>query len=92
MRGKEIIKKKFQELNQYLKELRRLRSISWDEFNSSLSKQWMICYGLQLSIQIIIDVGNHILATIGESQIMGIGSWHNCPLILSEAPSFITIQ
>lgn len=69
MIDKEIIKKKFQELNQYLKELRRLRSISWDEFNSSLSKQWMICHGLQLSIQIIIDVGNHILATIGESQI-----------------------
>lgn len=64
-----MIEKKLQELNLCLKELEDLNNITWDEFNSSLSKQWMICHGLQLSIQILIDVGNHILAAIGENQI-----------------------
>lgn len=69
MIDKEVIEKKFQELNIYLKELEKNREISWDDFSSSLGKQWLICHGLQLSIQIIFDVGNHILASIGENQI-----------------------
>lgn len=66
---KEVIGGKFQELNRYLKELEDYKDISRDEFYSSLGKQWMICHGLQLSIQTLIDVGNHILAAIGENQI-----------------------
>ena len=69
MIDKEVIRKKLQELNRYLKELEGLRRISWNEFSSSLSKQWMVCHGLQLSIQVLIDVGNHILAAVGENQI-----------------------
>jgi len=66
---KEIIKEKFKELKRYLKELEKSKSISFEEFSSSLSKQWIICHGLQLSIQVLIDVGNHILATLNENQI-----------------------
>jgi uncharacterized protein YutE (UPF0331/DUF86 family) len=66
---KELIRKKIQELQSYLKELENTKNMSWDEFHSSLGKQWMICHGLQLSIQAIIDVGNHILAAVGENQI-----------------------
>lgn len=69
MIDKEVIREKFQELNRYLKELKDFKSISWEEFSSSLGKQWMVYHGLQLSIQILIDVGNHILAGIGENQI-----------------------
>ena len=69
MIDKVLIEKKLQELNRYLKELEDSKNISWDEFYSSLGTQWMICHGLQLSIQTLIDVGNHILAAIGENQI-----------------------
>lgn len=69
MIDKEIIKEKFKELKRYLKELEKSKSISFEEFSSSLSKQWIICHGLQLSIQVLIDVGNHILATLNENQI-----------------------
>lgn len=69
MIDKEVIREKFQELSRYLKELEDFKRISWEEFSSSLSKQWMICHGLQLSIQVLIDVGNHILAALGENQI-----------------------
>ena len=61
--------KKLQELNRYLKELEDSKNISWDEFHSSIGKQWMICHGIQLSIQSLIDVGNHILSALGENQI-----------------------
>jgi uncharacterized protein YutE (UPF0331/DUF86 family) len=66
---KEVIGKKFKELKRYLKELEKSKDISLEELSSSLSKQWIICHGLQLSIQALIDVGNHILAALDESQI-----------------------
>ncbi len=69
MVDKELIIKKLQELNRYLKELEDSKNISWDEFHSSIGKQWMICHGIQLSIQSLIDVGNHILSALGENQI-----------------------
>lgn len=69
MIDKEIINKKFYDLKLYLKELEKSREFSQDEIFSSLSTQWQICHGLQLSIQIIIDVGNHILASVDENQI-----------------------
>lgn len=65
----DLIRSKFSELNKYLKELQRLRNIGFKEFSSSLTKQWTVFHGLQLSIQIVIDVGNHILAAIGENRI-----------------------
>ena len=66
---REVIGDKFQRLRVYLKELEKFKNISWREFPSSLENQWKVFHGLQLSIQIVIDVGNHILAAIGESQI-----------------------
>ena len=69
MVDKELIINKLQELNRYLKELEDSKNISLDEFHSSIGKQWMVCHGIQLSIQSLIDVGNHILAALGENQI-----------------------
>ncbi|MBE0461568.1 MAG: DUF86 domain-containing protein [Candidatus Aminicenantes bacterium] len=65
----EVIQKKLQELKRYVKELENLKNIPFDEFSSSLTKQWMFHHGLQLSIQLLLDIGNHILAAIGENQI-----------------------
>lgn len=66
---REVIKEKFRELGFCLKELAKLKNVNWDEYSSSLTKQWSVFYGLQLAIQILIDVGNHILAGIGENKI-----------------------
>lgn len=68
---KDVVQEKFRQLNIYLKELENFKNISSGELSASLSKQWMILHGLQISIQIIVDVGNHILAAIGESKIEG---------------------
>lgn len=69
MIDREVIREKFQELNRYLKELNDLKDMSWNEFSSSLRKQWMVFHGLQLCIQLVMDAGNHILAEMGENQI-----------------------
>lgn len=69
MIDKIVVEKKLQELDRYLKELEAAEKISWDELNASLAKQWQICHGLQLSIQILIDIGNHILAGLKVNQV-----------------------
>jgi len=69
MVDKEVIRKKIQELNSYLREIEKFKAISWEDFSSSLSKQWMVSHGLQLSIQTSLDIGSHILAALGETQI-----------------------
>ena len=69
MIDKEVIFKKLKELERYQKELERLGSFSLEEIRVSLQKAWSIEHGLQLAIQLVIDIGNHILAAIGESRI-----------------------
>ncbi len=65
----EIINNKLNELTHYLKELELYRAILKEELINSLSKQWIIFHGLQLCIQILVDVGNHILASLHINQI-----------------------
>jgi uncharacterized protein YutE (UPF0331/DUF86 family) len=63
------ITSKLRDLEAYIQQLRRFQSYSYDEVESDLHKAWAIEHGLQISIQIIIDVGNYILASIGENQV-----------------------
>jgi len=64
-----IILSKLQELERYVQQLRKFQNYRYDEIESDLEKIWAIEHGLQVSIQIIIDIGNHILASIGENQV-----------------------
>ncbi|MFC1716347.1 DUF86 domain-containing protein [Candidatus Poribacteria bacterium] len=63
------ITRKLQELERYIRQLQRFQSYRYDEIEGDLEKIWAIERGLQISVQIIIDIGNHILASIGENQI-----------------------
>lgn len=69
MIDKEVIMKKTQELSRYVKELEELKNLSLEEVSLSLQKTWSIEHGLQLAIQSVIDIGNHILAALGENHI-----------------------
>ncbi len=65
----QILVKKLKELEKYTAELEKIKTISFDILSKDLNKIWALEHGLQLSIQIVIDVGNHILADMGESNI-----------------------
>ena len=64
-----VLLRKLEELDSYLAELERLRQHTFDELGTSLHLRWSIEHGLQLSIQIVLDVGNLILAALGEHDI-----------------------
>ena len=63
------IENKLEELTKNISILQELRNISIHDLKKSPKDQWSIFYGLQISIQIVIDVGNHILAELKESRI-----------------------
>lgn len=49
-------------LGQYVDELEKYRSLSYAEFAATTQHYWAVEHGLQLAIQALLDVGNHILA------------------------------
>lgn len=64
-----LILRKLRELERYTKELNRLRGKSLTQLIASLSTSWAVEHGLQLAIQVVIDIGNHILVSLDEHQI-----------------------
>lgn len=63
------VTRKLQELEECIRQLRKLQGYSYDEVADDMEKIWAIERGIQVSIQIIIDVGNYILASIGENHV-----------------------
>jgi len=61
----QLIMEKLRELDRYLKQLERYRDITVAELESDLDKTWVVERGLHLAIQILLDIGNHILAAEG---------------------------
>jgi len=66
-----VITRKIKELETTVQQLRKFQQYSYNEIKENLEKLWAIEYGLQISIQLIIDIGNHIIAEIGENDIDG---------------------
>jgi len=62
---KELILFKLQELERYLTQLKKHQGVTADHLDNSLDQAWIIQHGLQLSIQLVLDIGNHILAGAG---------------------------
>jgi uncharacterized protein YutE (UPF0331/DUF86 family) len=53
-------------LEQYTAELERLAStLDRNRFETELATQWMVEHGLQLAIESVLDVGNHLVAGEG---------------------------
>lgn len=61
----ELIRGKLTELETYVRELENLQTYTLDELRTNLPRLWSVIHGLQLSIQILLDVGNHLLADLG---------------------------
>jgi len=61
----ELVLLKLQELNRYLAQLKKHQGATASVLIDDLDKAWIIQHGLQLSIQVLLDIGNHILAAEG---------------------------
>lgn len=64
---RELIAIKLQELERYVSQLKKHRGIITDSLENDLDKAWTIQHGLQISIQVVLDTGNHLLAAEGIS-------------------------
>ena len=63
---KELVLLKLQELDRYLTQLKKHHGLKTEQLDNNLDQSWIIQHGLQLSIQLVLDIGNHILAAAGE--------------------------
>jgi uncharacterized protein YutE (UPF0331/DUF86 family) len=64
---KDLLTRKLQDLERYLKQLRKHQGVTAEKLDNDLDKAWIIGRGLQLCIQLVLDIGNHILAEAGVS-------------------------
>lgn len=62
---KDLILKKLSELDRYLSQLTKFHGITAGELDDNLDKRWIIERGLQVCIQAVLDIGNHILSEKG---------------------------
>ena len=62
-----LANKKLKELEKYIKNLQKHEGTDMSELENNLDKMWAIERGLQLSIQVILDLGNHIISDEGIS-------------------------
>jgi len=62
---KELILFKLQKLDRYLTQLKKHQGLTANHLDNNLDQAWIIEHGLQLSIQLVLDIGNHILADAG---------------------------
>jgi uncharacterized protein YutE (UPF0331/DUF86 family) len=63
MTDREAVCRRLHALEAYTTEIERLAAtVSRQRFTSELSTQWMIEHGLQLAIECVLDIGNHLVA------------------------------
>ncbi|AGB42245.1 hypothetical protein Halha_2371 [Halobacteroides halobius DSM 5150] len=60
-----LVRTKLKELRSYLNQLDKYQEITVEELENNLEQRWVIERGLQLSIQLVLDIGNHILSEEG---------------------------
>ncbi len=65
MLEKEMVELKLQELHRCLSQLKKHQGVTATELEKDLEKAWVVQHGLQLSIQVVLDIGSHILAAEG---------------------------
>jgi uncharacterized protein YutE (UPF0331/DUF86 family) len=64
-----LIRRRLSELLRNVQKLQALRSLPYEEWIESTERIWAVEHGLQISIQIVLDVGNHLLAGLGENDV-----------------------
>ncbi|MGI9861231.1 DUF86 domain-containing protein [Moorella naiadis] len=61
----DLIQQKLLQLEGYLRQLEKHKDVSAPELEQDLDLAWIVEHGLQLSIQVVLDIGTHILSGEG---------------------------
>jgi uncharacterized protein YutE (UPF0331/DUF86 family) len=69
MKSEKAIRKRLIELKKNISVLRNLQALSFAELASSTERIWALEHGLQISIQIVLDIGNQLLAEKGDNNV-----------------------
>ena len=69
MTDKKLVMRKLNELEECVGALERMRKYDIAAIKSDKEKEWAVEHGLQVSIQIVVDIGAHILASSGEGDV-----------------------
>ena len=77
----EVIRKRLNQLDEYLAILRRMQGYSYDEFVRDPEKYGAAERFLHLAIEALIDMGNHVIA---ESGLGVVNSYSDIPTILAD--------
>lgn len=62
MTNPELVREKLKLLEDYFIELEKLRSITPAQLREDKKDLWAVEHGLQLAIECVLDIGNHIIA------------------------------
>ena len=88
---RDLIQRRLADLQRNLKTLQQWKSVPYETWVASTERIWAAERGLQTSIQIVLDVGNHLLAQLGENNvedyagvIVGLGTAGILPVDFSE--------
>ena len=77
----EVITKRLQKLDEYISILRTLKRYSYEEFIADPEHYGSVERFLQLALETIADIGNHIISDLE----LGVVNWHrDIPAILRE--------
>ena len=68
MIDKEIVYKHLHQIKEIAKELETLKSFSLKELEEETGKRWQVERGLQIAIQNLLDIGSHILSSLGKNR------------------------
>jgi len=64
-----LIRRRLADLQRNLQTLQQWKSVSYEDWAASTEKVWAVEHGLQTSIQIVLDIGNHLLVDLGENNV-----------------------
>ena len=69
MINKDLIKKRLAELRKNVGALREFSGFGLGDLRKDVKISWAVEHGLQLSIQLVLDIGSHLLAELGENNL-----------------------
>lgn len=84
----EVIRKRLNKLDEYLKILIDLKKYSLEEFLSTPEYYGSVERFLQLAIETTVDIGNHIVADLGLGEV----NWYSDIVAILEEKNFISID